>query len=301
MRAWLVVMVLVAACGDNALYHADAQADAPLGVKDVRVPIPVPDPSYVDLITPEAIIEPGQEIMTCVHYDLPASIAADSFLGMQGAFGHHLALFTTTDPKPDGTVEDCTSAAANAKLTWFLFNVNFPGGFAVNIPDKFHVVLQYHYINSSDTPLLVRDIGRIHHVDASSISTWVVTMMETNLSFSVPEGASSTTFDCTVPTDRDLLEIFGHLHEMGSSYEIQIGATPDTLKTVYTIDPWKASFRDGPPATLMFDHPLHIPAGSTVRSTCSWINTTDQPIGYPQEMCTSFGYVAAPAAFQCQK
>src|SRR5690348_1348124 len=123
MRACLLVLVMVAGCGmdrrEPQAPAADAAVDARV-LNDVRVAIPLPRPDYVDLVTPDRVVEPGEEKMYCLHVTADRDLVLDNFVGLQGAMGHHIALYTTTAPKPAGTLEDCTSADANRPLQWFV-------------------------------------------------------------------------------------------------------------------------------------------------------------------------------------
>src|SRR5450432_1634049 len=88
--------VACGACGPGFVDH-----DAAPGLRDVRVPVPDPSPDMVDLVTPELVIEPGRDAMMCVHMQNDrGDLAIDWVNGIQGAFGHHIAMFTTTEPQP---------------------------------------------------------------------------------------------------------------------------------------------------------------------------------------------------------
>lgn len=306
--AVLVLGTLAAAChGGEPAARVDS-APAPVvdasNIVDDRVPIPAPDPSFLDLVGPDEIVQPGENKMFCAHFENTGDLLAiDAFAGMEGNFGHHVDLFLTTDPKPAGTVEDCTSAEANAKLTWYVFNTTFPAGLAVAMPPGQHYVLQYHYINASDNPILVNAVGRAHHVDPATITTWTSTMMTSDLTVSLPIGQTQSTWDCALPSDRDLLVLFGHMHEYGTEIDIGLGSSADAVQTMYSISPWSSAFRDNPPANDYFDAPIHLAAGSILRTTCTWLNTTNEPIVYPNEMCMTFAYVAnaSGGSYQCNK
>ncbi len=298
-QLWWAGLIATAAmaCG-NDIEKGGVVLDGgvPAGTVDDRVPIPDPDPNYFDIVTPEAVIQPGQETMFCLHLENDVGdLAIVHLVGEQGTGGHHIALFTTTDPQPAGTVEDCTSPDANAKLQWFILTFNgLPAGHAIHVPQGMHYVLQYHYINASDYPILIRDVARLQKVDPATVTTWVSTLISTKINLAIPPGTSSISFDCTVDQDRDLLVACGHMHEMGHRFTLDVGATTSTLKNIYTVDPWQGTFRDSPPSVDYYDQPLHLAAGSVVRTTCEWENTNDQTLGFPQEMCTTFAYAAGP-------
>jgi hypothetical protein len=98
-----------------------------------------------------------------------------------------------------------------------------------------------------------------------------------------------------MPFDRQLLTVFGHMHEIGRRYTLDIEG-----QRVHTVDPWRADLRDAPPQTMYWGVPWPIPAGARLRSTCEWMNPSSLHIGYPAEMCLTFAYVGGgKEPFQC--
>lgn len=296
---FLLAVVVLVACGRDRepLTLPDATS-----IVDERIPIPAPDPRYIDLVSPEEIVQPGEEKMFCLHVENDvADLAIDYLQALQGPGGHHLALFQTTDPKPAGTLEDCTSPEANAKLQWFVLTFSpFPAGLAIHVPLGMHYVMQFHYINATDNPILVRDVARLERVDMASVTTWVSTLISTNIDLTLPPGPTKISWDCQVDQDRDLLALCGHMHDMGQRFTVEIGPSVDALTNIYTVDPWQAQFRDNPPLNGYYDHPIHLSAGSVIRTTCEWQNTRDATLLFPQEMCTTFAYSGGPQQpFQC--
>ena len=308
-RMWLsaasgALLVMLGACGtDRAELPPDAfvDHDAPPGLRDVRVPIPTPSWDYLDLVTPEVVVQPGEDKMLCLQVrNDQGDLAIDSVLGKQGAFGHHMAVFSTDDPQPPGTLFDCTSAEANAHLRWFAFNEDFPAGDAIRIPAGMAYVIQFHYLNASDLPILVRDVERLHLVSLDSVTTWVSTMMALDLQLAITPGISTVSWDCIIPEDRDVLMLFGHMHELGASYSLELGPDASSLTTVEAVDPWQPWLRDAPRVRNYFDHPLHIGAGSILRTTCSWNNGGTATVHFPEEMCATFAYVASATQYACE-
>lgn len=299
-----LVLALVASCGnDRAADRPDAASGGP-AITDIRVPIPAPDPRYLDLVTPELVLQPGEERMYCYHQQNDVGdVAVRTLLGLQGRIGaHHIALFTTTDPKPAGTLEDCTSPEANAKLSWFVLTVSeLPADHGIRVPQGMHYVLQFHYINATDSPLLVRDVARLERVDPASVKTWVSTLISTKIDLELPPGPTTKSWDCVMDQDRDLLIACGHMHERGTRFTIDIGPSASELSNIYTVDPWQGWFRDSPPVNYYYDKPIHLAKGSVLRTTCEWMNTGGTPIGFPAEMCTTFAYAAGTQQLlQCQ-
>lgn len=291
-----------AACGGGDDDGSDGD-DVPDGVTDVRVAIPEPSDDYLDLITPDLQIEPGTEKMYCIYLEnTEGDLAVDDMEALQGDYGHHIVLLTTIDPQPAGTVEDCTSQEDMWKFRSFVLPGNeLPAGHGIRIPDGMQYVMQIHYVNVSDAPILVRDVARLRRKPLGEVETWVSTLTTNSLRLALPPGASRESFDCVLPVDADLLLLGGHMHETGAKFSIEVGPSVDALESMYLVDPWRPVYRDAPPVTLFYTQPRRVPAGTIVRTTCEWLNDTEDTLEFPAEMCASFGYLAGLSEpFHCE-
>lgn len=261
---------------------------------DVRVPDPEPDDRFVDLMTPEFEVPPGTEKQFCYYIDYPDDSRFVRYMSsLQGNYGHHVILLRATEPKPSGTFEDCTEARDMSKLRIHIFpSQELPEGYGIELPEGAQYVIQSHYVNATDTPLLARDVMRVEKTDPASITTWVSVFGSVSLNATAQPGESAVSYDCEVPEDAELLMVGGHMHEHGSRYEISMGTEEEGFETVYLVDPWRPEFRDAPPVEQLYSSPLPLPAGTIVRSTCEWRNTLSRPLEFPEEMCANFMYLA---------
>ena len=291
----LCAVMLVAACGSS-----DALPDARPVYSDVRVPIPDPDPAFVDLITPEVTVAPGEDVIFCYYVDNPVgNFAADGATPMLGLGGHHIALRRAALRRPNGTLETCTSGSEQTALELgdFLFggppDLPTPAGWATNVAADVQFVIETHYQNATDLPLLARDVYRIHRIQAEEVVQWVDVMHLRTYDVTVPVGLSTLAFDCEVPTDLQLFEFWGHQHGYGieqSVVRIDDGGEPTEM--------YRVRWGQDPVIVASFAAPMRITAGSLLRVTCTWNNTTNATITFPDEMC-SFGGVVAPTPLSC--
>lgn len=295
----IVLLFCVAACTGGE----DGGDDVPDGVIDVRVPIPEPSDDYIDLVTPDIQIEAGTEKMYCLYLDHDqGDVAVKAMEALQGDYGHHIVLLTTIEPQPAGTLEDCSAQEDMWKFRSFVLPGNeLPPGHGIRIADGMQYVMQIHYVNVARSPILVRDVARLARIEIDDVDTWVTTLTTNSLRLELPVGASRETFDCTLTEEVALLLLGGHMHETGSRFEIEVGPNTDALESMYLVDPWVPSYRDAPPVTLFFTQPRRLAAGTIVRTTCDWDNTTEETLAFPAEMCASFGYLAGTSTpFHCE-
>jgi hypothetical protein len=285
-----VAFLLLTACGSEPAEEIPAGD----GVRDLRVAIPEPDAVHIDFIGADTVIAPGEEKMTCVHFRYDGEDTALSDVDThQGKFGHHAILLGTNAPLPPGTVEDCTKPEDMAKYTVYtLGDADIPPGHGVFLPKGKAMVLQSHYLNTSATPIRVRDVLRLTQMPITDVKQWVASYATNSVAFSLPPHESSTiTYDCTIEQDTNLMLIGGHMHEWGTRIEISVGLDETSMKSLYLVDPWQPEFRDAPPVTLMFENPMVIPKGTRLRTSCSWDNTSSKELGFPSEMCSAFAYL----------
>ena len=177
-----------------------------------------------------------------------------------------------------------------------------PAGHGIHVPAGMQYVMQLHYVNAGESPILIRDVARLEKIAPAAVTTWVTTLTTNRINFTLVPGSNTQTFDCTLPADVDLLLLGGHMHEQGARFDLSIGPSAANLRSMYLVDPWKPTYRDAPPVTLFFSHPMRLTAGTVVRTTCEWMNRTDADIRFPNEMCAGFGYIAGTTtAVHCQQ
>ncbi len=292
MRLKLVVWGAAMAALGSACGAGEAPAPE---VRDVRVAIPEPDARYFDIVTPEVMIRAGGDQAFCLYLDYSFDVdeGARNLVTLQGAGGHHIVVLTSAKPKPNGTLEECTDNASMKDIRPLVIPSELPEGHAVFMGKSGQLVLQFHYVNTTDKQLLVRDVARLEMVRAEDVSTWVGSFATTDALFDVHPGETEhVAFDCSSQEDVDLLLVGGHLHEYGTRFELMVGPDTDHLESIYLVDPWYADFRDAPPVTLLRDNPLHLAKGTIVRTICDWNNPDDVDLQFPDEMCAAFGYVS---------
>lgn len=263
--------------------------------RDNRVEMPEQDDTHYDFVGGEIVIEPGEDKMYCFHLEVPEDMALTDVDMLQGEFGHHAVIVSSNDPLPAGTVEDCSDASISSKFSAFVIPVEgAPENAAFMVKKGTSVVLQSHYVNASDEPLLIRDIVHTRKVPMDKVEKWLAAFTTTELAFQLPADPTEveTTFDCVMDRDVELLYVGGHMHEQGTSFEFSIGPSEDKLERIYNVSDWIPDFRDLPPVELYASNPLKVTAGTIMRTTCRWENRTGEAMGFPDEMCVTFGVMA---------
>ena len=248
---------------------------------DLRAPVPAADPSFVDLVTPDFTIEPGTEVIGCFYLDnTHGRFGTDRIETVHQ--GHHIAFRHATAHRPDGTFEDCTGDQEALSLGDLFLGGALPvEGWATAIPADAQLVVETHYQNATDRPLLARDVIRVHRIADDEVTRWVAPMHLKTYDLTVPPGASSLAFDCTVPRALSLFQFWGHQHENGRRVRVLLDGAP-LYDVTWGVDPLVAGDLAAP---------IALAAGSRLRVTCDWDNTTGRALGFPDEMCAFGGHV----------
>lgn len=287
MRTLLLAAILAAGCGGSSAMTPE--------VRDLRLPIPSADPKYIDFVGLDGVIMPGEDKLLCLHMRYDGEDAAFNYVeAQQSKFGHHFVLLASKEPKPPGTMEDCSKPEDMAKYDLFVIpSDELPAGHGFFIPKGKSIVSQSHYINSGKQPILIRDIIRLKRMELKDVTTWATPFATSSFDIKIPpQGRAESTFDCTIPADLGLLFMVGHMHEWGSRFEFKIGPDAANLEPMYKVDNWVSDYRDNPPVVTFFQAPKLLKAGTVVRTHCEWKSDQDKDLIFPHEMCVASGIVA---------
>lgn len=253
---------------------------------------------------PEFTVEPGQDIMYCLAgtYD-GDDVGLTKVWSYQGEYGHHLQLLGTslsTVDLPDGEMFDCTKSSdlpmddlepigmptgGNREAV----HTELPEGFAFKLDNRQRYILQSHYVNTGTEPILVKDEALLVGVPEDEVETWANMIVFNHMTFDLPAHQETTsTLDCTMSQDVNVLSVFGHMHEWGRTFSSDITTGGET-REFYRVDQWEAAYRDTPPMDYYDEGAFTLRTGDTISTHCTWFNDTDEDMSFPHEMCTTGG------------
>jgi hypothetical protein len=308
MRAVLALAV-VAGCGPRAEVSLTRRAD-PAAPVDLRRAFPPPPEGGAQLVTPEYVIEPSTEVEWCWFSTWTGpTTGLRAQWTYQSPHGHHVVVNATSAPAdayPDGSALDCTDPGAlpMTDLQPLLIGgtgnaetpdgpeseLVLPDGMAVRLQEGQRIVLQSHYVNTTAEPILVQDALNLALVDPDAVATWTAPFVHLDVDLAVARGHHALEFDCAWQQEVDLLFLAGHLHEHGSAYALTLtpadGGPPRAL---HEVAEWDPAMRDVPPVTEYAPGELTIHPGDLFTTRCEWDNETDHVLGFPEEMCVTFG------------
>jgi hypothetical protein len=75
---------------------------------------------------------------------------------------------------------------------------------------------------------------------------------------------------------------------------------PDGSLSVIKDDPvWSVEWVANSNYAYRFEDPLTVPKGSTLRTECTWQNTTGKELAFPDEMCAFTAFLPGGSAITC--
>lgn len=251
------------------------------------------------------VVQPG-DTFECFYTDTITAkqLNVNNATAKQGKGGHHVTVYYTDQKVPVGH-----HPCANVEMVGFhevagAANgsegiIPLPAGYATKVPQGKQLVIQSHYISTSTVPTTVEDVVSLETIEDADVKQFANAFVISDGSFSLaPRAMGTSTTDCIVPQDFDVMLMLGHMHELGMHYKLErLDAAGKPSEMLYQTD-WDPSFVSHPPVTK-FDpsKPMKFKKGQTLRQTCEWKNTSDAMKAFPDEMCVMFSYYAPDVGF----
>jgi hypothetical protein len=249
---------------------------------------------------PDEVIQPGEDKMYCLFGTYTGDdLGLHTLDSYQNKYGHHLLLMgTSASPLdyPDGTVADCSinGSLGMTDLQPFMLvtgtyvdgvkrdlAIDLQEGMAIKLNSGQRWVLQAHYINTGTDSIRAQDALVLGTVPVDSVTTWAAPFILNSSTFNLPPSQATTfSFECPVEADLSVLYVTGHMHQWGTSFKTELDGT-----VIYDEPEWNPQWRDAPPVQEFDPGTMRLTSGSTIRTTCSWFNDTEEALEFPTEMC----------------
>jgi hypothetical protein len=285
------------------------QPDAPAGedLNDVRLDLSVAEGYDFVIQTPDYVVPPHSDVMFCYWGTWTAPTAGIHYYewDQSGGFGHHGMLNHAAESEedfPDGSWIDCSTPdnglmSGTAPLLQGTASISpahgvmeLPEGMAVKIEQGERWMFQSHYLNPTDQPLLVRDLGWGSLIAEEDVEGWVGSYTYDNSMIALPPQAeSSDRVDCAWGQDLHILTMAGHMHGWGLSMWGGIAGPEEEPERIYELPSWDPAWRDAPQVVAFPDGGIPVKAEDRLIGECTWWNDTDEVLGFPTEMCVLMG------------
>jgi hypothetical protein len=293
MRSTLLVLVLpfLVACSSNS--HNSSG--------------PMPATNQLSLQTGTYQVPAGGDWFECFYTSTitATDLVVGNVTAQQGLGGHHIIVYYVDTQHP---VEhhECVDSEM---IAWHQIAgaanggeaaVTLPPSTGLKVPAGKQIVVQSHYINTTGMTETVNDSIGIDLLDPSEVKAYLNNWVINDGGFSVPaNGTGTSATACTVAQDLEAVIMLGHMHEYGAHHTLdRIDAMGNSLEVLYD-HAWQPQYSSHPPLrTATIDAPFLIPAGTRIRQTCTWNNTTPNVLTFPTEMCAGVVYYFPDNGFQ---
>jgi len=320
---WFMVVMSCGSTGttDSSDAMADTVADSPNAadtaaptiptcerdgdVLDLRPDIPDAPDGGIAIRPPHIEVPPFSQAFWCYWgtYTGPTTgVTVFQAIQSPGGYDHHNMLRAVPDQgEPDGYMDVCpdsndmfhygplvqaTGIEPKPGATNWL---DMPDGVAMKLRQNQKWVLDMHYINPTACTLLVQNGINIGMVPAEEVENWAAPIrLDAGVIELEPQEVKTVEFDCEWPTDLNILSVGSHMHEHGTHYVVDHVKRDGSAEEIYRVDPWQPEYRDFPVMVNYSDGGMPVLSGEAFRTSCNYHNQTDEPVGFPDEMCTTF-------------
>jgi hypothetical protein len=294
---------------------------APEPDSDDPTPADLPDAPLgtLRIETPPIDVPAGREVFRCYFGTFSQTVGVKTVTQYPGSpFLHHLLMKEAPRdaPQADGALVDCLSVGdwwGPAPSMFEAVGIGNPepgpdGGppgptdphlwsslpdgvaFVVEAGDRF--VLDAHLVNPSDEDTVAISAVDLELIPIDEVQAVAGSYNHNSDPFEIPpESEWSLSFDCPWEHEVTILSIGPHMHEHGAAYAVDVihadGSPPER---VLDVPVWGGSDPNAPPQMAWFEPgELVLAPGDAFRTTCTWNNPDSVPLGFPEEMCTTFG------------
>lgn len=259
-----------------------------------------PPAGYRRFDTSPIMIQPGTSGQWVQYVSKPLDQDMDvmDIIGEQGPAGHHAVLYATPNAQPLGTTREWR--ASDQITDRFLGGIGgegaeslkLPEGAIFRIPQGYSLYINGHYYNTSDDP--VEGTSRLDvKLEPASPTRLAVGFLGTGDLSAIAKANTTTelTYSCKTKEDMKFVMWTNHMHEYGMAARTT-ATSPGGETMVLKDDPaWRGEWATNPNFTrTTLADPVVLPAGTKLTTTCSWNNTTNRDLGFPDEMCAFLAF-----------
>ena len=247
----------------------------------------------------------GAEMLKCIYAQMPTDrvTAIGSAESHYTPGSHHLLVYRsdlTSIPANGQGIWDCKDGAWSLHERGAYYEAQQPDAMRAlpeGIAHKFQpgevIIIQSHYINTTQQDIPAHVAFQMHQVEFESVAQEAGTLFFDDLNVSVPaHSRASVTMTCPILDDINPALLWSHMHKRGVHF---VATTDDpeaaeALGTLYESSDWS----EPQPREYPTDPPVVLHAGSHISFTCEYQNDSDAAFMFGQsaetnEMCILHG------------
>ncbi|MEM9494338.1 MAG: hypothetical protein AAGC55_34650, partial [Myxococcota bacterium] len=175
----------------------------------------------------------------------------------------------------------------------------FDAGMAMRIEPEDQLIMQVHYHTDPGAPPQ-SDLTKIKlHTAKQPITEYVRVIWTGAIDINIGPGQNSSHGSmCQVPDSAQPIKVIGvapHMHEIGTTFATYLQRSNGVQECLVDIPRWDFEWQ----GSYMFEEPIVLGPGDTLRTDCGFFNTTGQQVGFGEgtgdEMCFNFVFIVDPA------
>ncbi len=294
MRSFALVTVLVAATA--AACSPDSH------------PVDGPPEGYVRYRTAPITVQPGESGLWAQWVSAPIDSNLDvvDVIGTQTGGGHHALMYSVPEDntigftRPWENVDQLTARFIGGIGGEGAGSVRLPPGVVFRIQAGTSLMVQTHYVNTTDEPITGEAVLDVKFAEVSPEAKVASMFSNATVRTEVAPGQSTAQVICVLAGDVKLLMFANHMHGAGVHAETREMTAGGTTLDIKIDGAWQYEWAFNPNFTYMTaDAPLTLSAGSTLITDCAYDNQGAELIDFPDEMCVFFGMYLGEGDITC--
>jgi hypothetical protein len=148
-------------------------------------------------------------------------------------------------------------------------------GTGITIPPNSQIIMQVHYHFSDEAGSDQTQVGFYFNEQEPEQELYLLPLVNTN--FRIPAGAKDylVTQEVELPffVEADLYAVLPHMHLLGQTISVQLTHSDGVEQCLVDIPKWDFDWQ----RFYEYPEPIKIPGGSTIKLSCTFDNSTDNP------------------------
>src|SRR5260221_6513717 len=173
-----------------------------------------------------------------------------------------------------------------------------PEGVAFRLTQGSGIMLNIHFLNTGEETIDGDAVLDFKFADVDPTRKIAAMFLNLNFGFTVaPENHTDSTIECVAKSDVKLIKMANHMHDFGVSASTEVTRADGTVVSLHDDPQWTFDMQFNPTYSAWpVAAPFVLGAGDTIRTRCSWENTTSNTVGFPREMCIGVGFALVDGA-----
>lgn len=272
------------------------------------IKLPDPPKSGFRIVVPPRVVQPGEEISTCVAWPMPKfknTLVYSARMYATPGLHHSNVISKPIDAKLGANpYPKCHPGAddpfkdAPAILPDVLFgsstqvtgveHLTFPEGMAFRVDPAREIATNIHYLNTSDQPQRIEVAYDFFTATEAEITQELAPFAMQVNDFLIPAHSKKDVGSTCRSVGGNIVSLMPHTHSLRTSFTVDLLDKQGASREIY-----RAGKFDARSEIAVYNEPIPLDDVASIRFNCAFNNTHDIDVKYgigKNEMCILFGY-----------